>query len=224
TNDSNIFPRKIKWSDINIPEDWSIQSDTITPNQENIENTSLHSNSKNLREKFNYLNICDEKLDKNYQLHPHRSSTSSIISKPSNYFDTKTKFSEISNHSNILKGIYPQNDFQNPQNDSQEIDEPISPTYCEIKPHPQFMMIRINKPFEINKDLIRKDFLQEKSLRKRNRFFTKYSETELNNIQTSWYKYMTKIKAHVMFFDYLKFTLSNRKIKNILKKKNFRKI
>ncbi|GAV86703.1 hypothetical protein CFOL_v3_30129, partial [Cephalotus follicularis] len=83
TKDSNILiPQKIKWSDINIPEDWSIQSDTIAPNQENIENTSLHSitqndeglvkirfdktikthpNSENLRGNFNYLNICDEK-------------------------------------------------------------------------------------------------------------------------------------------------------------------
>ncbi|GAV59543.1 MP domain-containing protein, partial [Cephalotus follicularis] len=119
TNYSNILiPQNIKWSDINIPDDWSIQSDTITPNQENIENISLHSitqndeglvkirldktvktnsNSENLREKFNYLNICDEKVNKNHQLHPHRSSTSSIRSRPSNHFDTKTKLSETSN-------------------------------------------------------------------------------------------------------------------------------
>ncbi|GAV58179.1 MP domain-containing protein, partial [Cephalotus follicularis] len=43
TNDSNILiPQKIKWSDINIPDDWSLQSDTIAHNQEYIENTSLH--------------------------------------------------------------------------------------------------------------------------------------------------------------------------------------
>ncbi|GAV71879.1 LOW QUALITY PROTEIN: zf-CCHC domain-containing protein, partial [Cephalotus follicularis] len=48
TNDSNILiPQKIKWSDINIPEDWSIQSDTIAHNQENIKNTSLHSITQN---------------------------------------------------------------------------------------------------------------------------------------------------------------------------------
>ncbi|GAV70206.1 MP domain-containing protein, partial [Cephalotus follicularis] len=124
TNYSNILiPQKIKWSYINILEDWSIQSDTIAHNQENIENTSLHSitqtdeglvkirfdktvkthpNSENLREKFNYLNICDEKLDKNYQLYPHRSSTFSIRSRPSNYFDTKTKLSETSKQSNYF--------------------------------------------------------------------------------------------------------------------------
>ncbi|GAV89743.1 MP domain-containing protein, partial [Cephalotus follicularis] len=89
TNYSNILiSQKIKWSDINISEDWSIQSDTIAHNQENIENTYLHSITQNeeglvkirfdktikthsiiedLREKFNYLNICGEKLDKNYQ-------------------------------------------------------------------------------------------------------------------------------------------------------------
>ncbi|GAV63108.1 LOW QUALITY PROTEIN: MP domain-containing protein, partial [Cephalotus follicularis] len=48
TNDSNkLFPQKIKWSDINNPEDWSIQSDTIAPSHENIENTSLHSITQN---------------------------------------------------------------------------------------------------------------------------------------------------------------------------------
>ncbi|GAV90332.1 LOW QUALITY PROTEIN: MP domain-containing protein, partial [Cephalotus follicularis] len=48
TNDSNILiPQKIKWSDINIPENCSIQSDTIAHNQENIEITSLHSITQN---------------------------------------------------------------------------------------------------------------------------------------------------------------------------------
>ncbi|GAV68594.1 LOW QUALITY PROTEIN: hypothetical protein CFOL_v3_12097, partial [Cephalotus follicularis] len=88
-----------------------------------------------------------------------------------------------------------------------------SPTYSEMKPLSQFMMIRINKPFEINKDLKRKYFLQQKYLRKRNRFFRKFSETEQNNIQTAWYEYMTKIKAHVMFFDYLKIYINQQENK-----------
>ncbi|GAV82023.1 MP domain-containing protein, partial [Cephalotus follicularis] len=127
TNDSNILiPQKIKWSDINIPEDWSIQSDTIAHNQENVENTFLHSITQNeeglvkirfdqnikthstsecLKENFNYLNIRDKKLDKNYEFQLHRASTSSINSGKTNYFDTKTKLSEISSQSSILKGI-----------------------------------------------------------------------------------------------------------------------
>ncbi|GAV83159.1 MP domain-containing protein, partial [Cephalotus follicularis] len=48
TNDSNILiTQKNKWSDINISEDWSLQSDTIAHNQENVENTSLHSITQN---------------------------------------------------------------------------------------------------------------------------------------------------------------------------------
>ncbi|GAV82139.1 hypothetical protein CFOL_v3_25592 [Cephalotus follicularis] len=44
TNDSNILiPQKIKWSDINILEDLSLQFYTIVRNYENIENTYLHS-------------------------------------------------------------------------------------------------------------------------------------------------------------------------------------
>ncbi|GAV67501.1 MP domain-containing protein, partial [Cephalotus follicularis] len=130
-NDSNILiAQKIKWSDINIPDDWSIQSNTIAHNQENIENTSLHSITQkeeglvkirfdktvkthstleDLKENFNYLNIRDEKLNKKYQFQPYRASTSSIRSGKSNYFDTKTKLSEISSQSSILKGIYTQN-------------------------------------------------------------------------------------------------------------------
>ncbi|GAV57458.1 MP domain-containing protein [Cephalotus follicularis] len=37
-----VITKKIKLSDINIHEDWSLQSDTITPNHENIKNTLLH--------------------------------------------------------------------------------------------------------------------------------------------------------------------------------------
>ncbi|GAV82927.1 LOW QUALITY PROTEIN: MP domain-containing protein, partial [Cephalotus follicularis] len=207
TNDSNILiPQKIKWSDINIPEDWSKQSDTIAPNQENVENNTLHSITQNeeglvkirfdknikthstpegLKENFNYLNICDEKLDKSYEFQPHRASTSSIRSGKINYFDTKTKLSEISSQSSILKGIYTQSDSQNSQNDFQDINEPISPTYSEMKPPSQLMAIIIDEPFKINKDLIREDFLQEKYLRKRYKFFQKYSEIEQNNIRTA---------------------------------------
>ncbi|GAV75944.1 hypothetical protein CFOL_v3_19420 [Cephalotus follicularis] len=189
TSDSNIFvPQKIQWSDINVPEDWSLQSDTLTPKPENIENTSLHSItqteeglvkikfdktvkinspsiSENLKENFNYLNICDKKLDKNYQYHLHRSSTSSSIrsglSKITNYFDTKTRLSEISNQSNISKGIYTKDDIKYESKDS----ETISPTYFEMKSPSQFMMIRIDIPFEINKDFIRKDFLYKRILK-----------------------------------------------------------
>ncbi|GAV92107.1 LOW QUALITY PROTEIN: MP domain-containing protein, partial [Cephalotus follicularis] len=231
TNDSNILiPQKIKWRDINIPEDWSIQSDTIAPKQENIENTSLHSITQNEEglikirfdktvkthptteglKKILIINICEEK----YGFQPHRASTSSIRSRKTNYFDTKTKLSEISSHSSTLKGIYTQDDSQNSQNDFQEINEPISPTYSEMKPPSQLMTILIDETFEINKDLIRKDFIQEKYLRKRYRFFQKYSEVEQNNIRTAWYEYMIKIKAHIMFFDYLpiyKNQLENKK-------------
>ncbi|GAV86542.1 LOW QUALITY PROTEIN: hypothetical protein CFOL_v3_29972, partial [Cephalotus follicularis] len=75
------------------------------------------------------------------------------------------------------------------------------------------------KPFEINEDLIRKDFLQEKFLRKKNRFFRKYYETEQNNIRTAWYEYITKIKAHVMFFDYLKIYTNKRNKKYVEEEK-----
>ncbi|GAV77716.1 LOW QUALITY PROTEIN: MP domain-containing protein, partial [Cephalotus follicularis] len=62
TNDSNILiPQNIKWSDINIPEDWSIKSDTIAPSQENIENTSLHSITQ-IEEGLVEKNLAREKL------------------------------------------------------------------------------------------------------------------------------------------------------------------
>ncbi|GAV76259.1 hypothetical protein CFOL_v3_19734, partial [Cephalotus follicularis] len=34
-----------------------------------------------------------------------------------------------------------------------------------------------------------------------------------NNIRTAWYEYMTKIKAHVMFFDYLKIYINQQENK-----------
>ncbi|GAV75285.1 LOW QUALITY PROTEIN: hypothetical protein CFOL_v3_18764, partial [Cephalotus follicularis] len=85
----------------------------------------------------------------------------------------------------------------------EESDQTISPTYSEMKPPSQFMMIKIDRPFEIDKDLIRKYFLLKRNIQNRNNFFSKYIATEQNDIRKAWYKYMAKIKAHVMFFDYL---------------------
>ncbi|GAV92151.1 LOW QUALITY PROTEIN: hypothetical protein CFOL_v3_35532, partial [Cephalotus follicularis] len=199
TNDSNILiPQKIKWSDINIPEDWSIQSDTIAPNQENIENTSLHSITQNEE------GLVKIRFDKTVKTHPTTE--------------------EISSQSSILKGIYTQDDSQNSQNDFQEINEPISLTYYEMKPPSQLMTILIDETFEINKDLIRKDFLPEKYLRKRYRFFQKYSEVEQNNIRTAWYEYMIKIKAHIMFFDYLPIYKNQQENKKYFTEEKIQKI
>ncbi|GAV61981.1 LOW QUALITY PROTEIN: MP domain-containing protein, partial [Cephalotus follicularis] len=199
TNDSNILiPQKIKWSDINIPEDWSIQSDTIAPNQENIENTSLHSITQNEE------GLVKIRFDKTVKTHPTTE--------------------EISSQSSILKGIYTQDDSQNSQNEFQEINEPISPTYSEMKSPSQLMTIIIDEPFEINKDLIRKDFLQEKYLRKRFRFFQKYSEVEQNDFRTAWYEYMIKIKAHIMFFDYLLIYKNQQENKKYFTEEKIKKI
>ncbi|GAV81253.1 LOW QUALITY PROTEIN: MP domain-containing protein, partial [Cephalotus follicularis] len=199
TNDSNILiPQKIKWSDINIPEDWSIQSDTIAPNQENIENTSLHSITQNEE------GLVKIRFDKTVKTHPTTE--------------------EISSQSSVLKGIYTQDDSQNSQNEFQEINEPISPTYSEMKPPSQLMTIIIDEIFEINKNLIRKDFLQEKYLRKRYRFFQKHSEIEQNKIRTAWYEYMIKIKAHIMFFDYLPIYKNQQENKKYFTKEKIQKI
>ncbi|GAV61570.1 LOW QUALITY PROTEIN: MP domain-containing protein, partial [Cephalotus follicularis] len=123
--------------------------------------------------------------------HLHYKATNSICPK---------SLVNLSKGETTMMKIYTQDDSQN---DFQEINELISPTYSEMKPPSQLMTIIIDETFEINKNLIRKDFLQEKYLRKRYRFFQKHSEIEQNNIRTAWYEYMIKIKAHIMFFDYL---------------------
>ncbi|GAV69326.1 LOW QUALITY PROTEIN: zf-CCHC domain-containing protein/MP domain-containing protein, partial [Cephalotus follicularis] len=115
-------------------------------------------------------------------------------------------------------------DSQNSQNDFQEINELISPTYSEMKPLSQLMTIIIDEIFEINKNLIRKDFLQEKYLRKRHKFFQKYSEDEQNNIRTAWYEYMIKIKAHIMFFDYLPIYKNQQENKKYFTEEKIQKI
>ncbi|GAV93009.1 LOW QUALITY PROTEIN: hypothetical protein CFOL_v3_36387, partial [Cephalotus follicularis] len=119
---------------------------------------------------------------------------------------------------------YTQDDSQNSQNDFQEINELISPTYSEMKPLSQLMTIIIDEIFEINKNLIRKDFLQEKYLRKRHKFFQKYSEDEQNNIRTAWYEYMIKIKAHIMFFDYLPIYKNQQENKKYFTEEKIQKI
>ncbi|GAV71081.1 hypothetical protein CFOL_v3_14575 [Cephalotus follicularis] len=72
-----------------------------------------------------------------------------------------------------------------------------------MKPPSQFMMIKVDNKFIINKEFLRKDFFHTINNQNRNHFFQKYSKTEQSNIRTAWYEHMTKIKAHIIFFDYL---------------------
>ncbi|GAV58055.1 LOW QUALITY PROTEIN: hypothetical protein CFOL_v3_01591, partial [Cephalotus follicularis] len=75
-----------------------------------------------------------------------------------------------------------------------------------------------DKPFVINKYLIRKDFYI-KNKQNRNNFFKKYIETEQNIIRTVWYEYVTKIKDHIMFFNYLPIYINQQENKHIFMNK-----
>ncbi|GAV91619.1 hypothetical protein CFOL_v3_35011, partial [Cephalotus follicularis] len=65
----------------------------------------------------------------------------------------------------------------------------------------------------------KKIFLHLKNKQNRNKFFKKYTKTQRNDIRTSWYEYMTKIKADIMFFDYLPIYNNQQENKHIFMNK-----
>jgi hypothetical protein len=65
---------------------------------------------------------------------------------------------------------------------------------------PQINMIR--KPFELNKDRLRKDFMSPKYENRRKEFFATYSEFLRNYVRDKYYEFMNDIQTEVNFFEW----------------------
>ena len=65
---------------------------------------------------------------------------------------------------------------------------------------PQINMIR--KPFELNKDRLRKDFMSPKYENRRKEFFATFSEFLRNYIRDKYYEFMNDIQTEVNFFEW----------------------
>ena len=55
--------------------------------------------------------------------------------------------------------------------------------------------------FEINKDLLRKDFNSEENKNKKEWFFKTYDSDERAAIRTQWYNQMKELRKNICFFD-----------------------
>ena len=65
---------------------------------------------------------------------------------------------------------------------------------------PQINMIR--KPFELNKERLRKDFMSPKYENRRKEFFATYSEYLRNYVRDEYYEFMNDIQTEVNFFEW----------------------
>jgi hypothetical protein len=65
---------------------------------------------------------------------------------------------------------------------------------------PQINMI--SKPFELNKEKLRKDFMSPKHENRRKEFFATYSEFLQTHIRKKYYDFMNDIQAKVNFFEW----------------------
>jgi hypothetical protein len=83
----------------------------------------------------------------------------------------------------------------------------------------------ISKPFELNKERLRKDFMSPKYENRINEFFATYSEFLQTHIRKKYYDFMNDIQTEVNFFDwfdrnYKPKILNNRITKNRLQEEN----
>jgi hypothetical protein len=65
---------------------------------------------------------------------------------------------------------------------------------------PQINMIR--KPFELNKDRLRKDFMSPKYENRRKESFATYSEFLRNYVRDKYYEFMNDIQTEFNFFEW----------------------
>ena len=74
---------------------------------------------------------------------------------------------------------------------------------------PQINMIR--KPFELNKERLRKDFMSPKYENRRKEFFATFSEFLRNYIRDKYYEFMNDIQTEVNFFEWFDHTTISQK-------------
>jgi hypothetical protein len=60
----------------------------------------------------------------------------------------------------------------------------------------------IRKPFELNKERLRKDFMSPKYENRRKEFFATYSEYLRNYVRDEYYEFMNDIQTEVNFFEW----------------------
>jgi hypothetical protein len=78
----------------------------------------------------------------------------------------------------------------------------------------------ISKPFELNKERLRKDFMSPKYENRRNEFFATYSEFLQTYIRKKYYDFMNDIQTEVNFFDWFDRNYKPKILNNRTKKKN----
>ena len=222
-------PKTIKWSDIKLPQKWELQ-EAVPPQKverSQIEQIFQQSDGKveisfSSRRSVDLQSIQTQPRSGSLRIDPPRSSYSTSSSKipddlesriselssqlkrMSSIQRTQLRMQGINNTSSIAKPVYqttPSKEEESKEDSSGELSPPLSPTYSSMTENPNIpdCMVLTND-FQIDKQLLRKDFYSEANLQIRTWFMKTYNASDRKNIQEIYYNFQTEHGMHIMFF------------------------
>nr|KYP51359.1 hypothetical protein KK1_026790 [Cajanus cajan] len=102
-----------------------------------------------------------------------------------------------------LRGIRPDHTVPTPEYNWEEAKTHNSPSNTELAGEEHIdTSINVIKKFEINKDMIKQEFLAKENQDKRKWFFETFSQQELKNFRESYYKYLEEIQENIPYFNW----------------------
>ncbi|WKA03382.1 hypothetical protein VitviT2T_021494 [Vitis vinifera] len=201
-NKSNIIvPMKIRWDEVEFPESWHFSNAVLAIEQrsERIEQIIQYPDGGGDLIFSNSFRHSSNPRVSSYE--PARSSSSSIpvritrkdegtSSNPKNI-----KLTGVRSHTNLAKPFYTEE--KDSTHDSQQDESPqMSPTYSQMINTISYG----DENFEINKELLRKDFYSEVNKEKKDWFFRTIPKVFRTILQEEFYSYLRQEKKNIKFW------------------------
>ncbi|KAL6326035.1 hypothetical protein AAG906_038527 [Vitis piasezkii] len=180
-----IIPKKILWKDVDFPENWHFANavPAIAQRSESIEQIVQYPDgggelvfSKSFRHSSSPRVSVYE---------PSRASSSSIPVRTTR----KKKLTGVRSHTNVARPFYSEEN-ESTQESQQDESPVMSPTYSQM-----INTVSLSdEDFEINKDLLRKDFYSEVNKQRKDWFFSTVPKVIRTIYQEEFYAYLRQEK------------------------------
>ncbi|KAL6345850.1 hypothetical protein AAG906_017609 [Vitis piasezkii] len=202
-----IIPKKILWKDVEFPENWHFANavPAIAQRSESIEQIVQYPDGGGELVFSNSFRHSSSPRVSVYE--PSRASSSSIPVRTTREEEGSSsgnpkniKLTGVRSHTNVARPFYTEEN-ESTQESQQDESPVMSPTYSQ--------MINIislsDEDFEINKDLLRKDFYSEVNKQRNDWFFSTIPKVIRTIYQEEFYAYLRQEKKNIKFWIWFEF-------------------
>ncbi|WJZ92793.1 hypothetical protein VitviT2T_011770 [Vitis vinifera] len=197
-----IIPKKILWKDVEFPENWHFANavPAIAQRFESIEQIVQYPDGKGELVFSNSFRHSSSPRVSFYE--PSRASSSSIPVRTTREEEGSSsgnlkniKLTGVRSHTNMARPFYTEEN-ESTQESQQDESPVMSPTYSQM-----INTISLSdEDFEINKDLLRKDFYSEVNKQRNDWFFSTVPKVIRTIYQEEFYAYLRQEKKNIKFW------------------------